>query len=197
MSLFKPFIVGSISGSIATSIMQPVDTVKVVIQARREVAGRAVINLSPFHVYSDVVHQSGLLGLYRGLDSALLRQFVYCGIRLGLYRILEDDIKYKENRSLSFKEKIGYSMLSGLIGAAISNPLDMALIRFQADNNLPMSERRNYKHVFDALSKMNKELGFFGMWRGAVPTISRAVVVNMLMLVGYFQTKEILQKYLN
>ena len=34
-SLLKPFIVGSISGNIATSIMQPIDTVKVIIQARR------------------------------------------------------------------------------------------------------------------------------------------------------------------
>jgi solute carrier family 25 (mitochondrial oxoglutarate transporter), member 11 len=47
-------------------------------------------------------------------------------------------------------------MFSGLIGAAISNPLDMALIRFQADNSLALAERRNYSHVFDALSKMRK-----------------------------------------
>jgi hypothetical protein len=103
MSLFKPFIVGSISGSIATCVIQPVDTVKVVIQAKREAAGRTVINLSPFHVCSEVVESSGVLALYRGLDSALLRQFVYCGIRLGLYKVFEDDIKFKENRSLTFR----------------------------------------------------------------------------------------------
>ena len=33
------------------------------------------------------------LGLYKGLDSAILRQFIYCGIRLGLYRGIEEDIK--------------------------------------------------------------------------------------------------------
>ena len=31
----KPFIIGSMSGSIASSVIQPIDTVKVVIQARR------------------------------------------------------------------------------------------------------------------------------------------------------------------
>jgi len=31
----KPFLVGSLSGTIASSAIQPIDTVKVVIQARR------------------------------------------------------------------------------------------------------------------------------------------------------------------
>lgn len=126
----------------------------------------------------------------------MLRQVVYCGIRLGLYRKFEDDIKLKEKRTMTFGEKICYSLLAGLIGSAISNPLDMSLIRFQADNGLPPLERRNYRNVFDALTKMNRELHFFGMWRGSVPTIARAMVINMLMLVSYNEVKEQLQRYL-
>lgn len=33
-------------------------------------------------------------------------------------------------------EKTLYSIGAGLIGSAVANPLDMALIRFQADNAL-------------------------------------------------------------
>jgi solute carrier family 25 oxoglutarate transporter 11 len=86
---------------------------------------------------------------------------------------------------MTFTEKLLYSMGAGLIGSAIANPLDMALIRFQSDSTLPVEERRNYKNVFDALNKMNKELKFFGMWRGAVPTIARAVAINSFTLVAY------------
>jgi len=32
---FKPFIVGSLSGSVASAVIQPIDTIKVVIQAKR------------------------------------------------------------------------------------------------------------------------------------------------------------------
>ncbi len=53
-------------------------------------------------------------------------------------------------------EKIQYSLLSGGIGSAIANPTDVALIRFQSDNNLPAAERRNYKNVFHALSTIAK-----------------------------------------
>ena len=84
-----------------------------------------------------------------------------------------------------------------MIGSAIANPLDMALIRFQSDNSLPVDQRRNYKNVFDALNKMNKELKFFGMWRGSIPTITRAMAINMFTLVAYNEVKEKLQKSLN
>lgn len=98
---------------------------------------------------------------------------------------------------MTLGEKVGYSLLAGLIGSAIANPLDMALIRFQSDASLPVADRRNYKNVFDALNKMNKELKFFGMWRGSIPTILRAMAINMFTLVPYNQVKELLQKYLN
>ena len=37
---------------------------------------------------------------------------------------------------MTLMEKTLYSMGAGLIGSALANPLDMALIRFQADNAL-------------------------------------------------------------
>lgn len=126
-----------------------------------------------------------------------MRQVVYTGIRLGLYRAFEDDIKYRQKRFMTFGEKVGYSMLAGLIGAAIANPLDMSLIRFQADNNLPPAERRNYKNVFDALMQMKKELGLTGMWRGSIPTIIRAMALNSFTLVSYNEAKEKLQHWMN
>jgi hypothetical protein len=49
-SLVKPFLVGSISGVMATSVIQPVDTVKVIIQSRKEAAGKTQVNLSPFFI---------------------------------------------------------------------------------------------------------------------------------------------------
>lgn len=61
MSLFKPFIIGSISGCAATVVIQPIDTVKVVIQGRREAAGKTKINLSPFHVGRELIEKNGLL----------------------------------------------------------------------------------------------------------------------------------------
>jgi solute carrier family 25 oxoglutarate transporter 11 len=48
------------------------------------------------------VRENGVAGLYKGLDSAILRQFIYCGIRLGLYKYLEDNVKVNQKRNLTF-----------------------------------------------------------------------------------------------
>ena len=88
-------------------------------------------------------------------------------------------------------------MLAGLIGSGIANPLDMALIRFQSDSSLPREERRNYKNVFDALSKMKKQMGLLGLWRGSIPTIVRAMAMNSFTLVAYNEVKEILMLKMN
>ena len=97
------------------------------------------------------------MGLYRGLDSAILRQLIYAGVRLGLYKTVEDHYQETYNRKLTFWEKFVASLSTGAIGAFVANPSDLALVRFQADNNLPRNERRNYKNVFDALSRILKE----------------------------------------
>ena len=109
---------------------------------------------------------------------------------------MEDNVKAKEKRNLTFGEKVAYSLFTGAVGSVIANPTDMALIRFQSDNNLPAAERRNYKNVFDALGRIHKEEGVKGLWRGSVPTIARAMAVNCSHLVGYNESKERLLKLL-
>jgi len=194
----KPFIIGSLSGSVASAVIQPIDTTKVVIQNKREHAGKTKINLNPFHIAKEIIKENGVagtsfvinVGLYKGVDSAIMRQFIYCGMRLGIYKALEDRIRHKENRNLSFGEKIQYSLFSGAIGSVIANPTDVALIRFQSDNSLPQAERRNYKNVVDALVRIGKEEGIKGLWTGAVPTVTRAMAVNSSQLVSYNEAKE-------
>ena len=60
----------------------------------------------------------------------------------------------------------------------------------QADNQLPLAERRNYRNVFHAFATITKEDGITGLWRGGVPTVVRAVVLNLAMLTTYDQAKE-------
>lgn len=81
-------------------------------------------------------------------------------------------------------------MFAGAVGSAIANPTDVALIRFQSDNSLPKEERRNYKNVVDALSRIAREEGIKGLWTGAVPTIFRAMSLNSSQLVSYNEAKE-------
>uniref|UniRef100_A0A915KCA3 Mitochondrial 2-oxoglutarate/malate carrier protein n=1 Tax=Romanomermis culicivorax TaxID=13658 RepID=A0A915KCA3_ROMCU len=63
---------------------------------------------------------------------------------------------------------------------------------FDKVSKLPIAERRNYKNVFDSLYRICKEEGVLTMWRGCLPTIMRAMVVNAAQLATYSQAKEAL-----
>jgi len=87
------------------------------------------------------------------------------------------------------------SLFSGFCGSLIGNPTDLALVRFQSDSYLSPEKRRNYKHVFDALSRITKEEGFLRLWRGSSPTILRAMVLNLGMMATYDTFKEYFELY--
>ena len=64
----------------------------------------------------------------------------------------------------------------------------------QNDTVLPPDQRRNYKNVIDAFSRIIKEEGFTALWKGAVPTACRAMSLNLGMLAPYDEAKERLQR---
>lgn len=61
-----------------------------------------------------------------------------------------------------------------------------------ADSTLPAAERRNYKGVGDAFVRIVAEDGVGGLFRGAGPTIVRAMALNMGMFASNEQAKEML-----
>ena len=179
----------------ATSIIQPIDIVKVRLQIRGE-AG--ISNLSPFDVAREIKHEGGIKAFYRGLDSALVRQATYTTTRFGLYLNITQSMQKKlpeGQKNLSFFQKSYASLIAGGVGAFVGNPADLALIRMQSDSTLPIEQRRNYKNVADAFIRIVREEGAAALWKGAGPTIVRAMVINMGMLGPYDQAKEIIVKF--
>ena len=71
----------------ATSVIQPIDTLKVQIQGISERDGKllSLKNRSMFTVLNTIYGEKGFKIFYRGLDSAILRQFFYASARLGSY----------------------------------------------------------------------------------------------------------------
>lgn len=93
-------------------------------------------------------------------------------------------------------QKVYSSLLAGGIGATFGTPADLVLIRMQSDSTLPVDKRRNYKNFFDATSRIVSEEGLLSCWKGATPTVVRAMSLNLGMLVSYDESKERLGKYL-
>lgn len=83
-------------------------------------------------------------------------------------------------------------MAAGACGAFVGTPAEVSLVRMTADGRLPVEQRRNYSSVFNALFRITREEGLLVLWRGAIPTIGRAMVVNAAQLASYSQAKQYL-----
>jgi solute carrier family 25 oxoglutarate transporter 11 len=69
MADYRNFLVGGLSGMIASSFIQPVDTLKVRIQ----LAGESGVSTSPIKVAGEILANGGIKAFYVGIDAALLR----------------------------------------------------------------------------------------------------------------------------
>lgn len=172
----------------ATCFVQPLDLVKNRMQVMKVSEGQA--RPSSASVLMNVVRNEGLFTLYNGLSAGLLRQATYTTTRLGIYTWLFETFSSTDGTPPGFFMKAGLGMSAGATGAFVGTPAEVALIRMTSDGNLPLDQRRNYKSVFDALIRIFKEEGLTALWRGAIPTMGRAMVVNAAQLASYSQAKQ-------
>ena len=113
---------------------------------------------------------------------------------LGIYTYLFEKFSGNDGKPPNFLTKAALGMTAGACGAFVGTPAEVALIRMTSDGNLPADQRRNYRSVFDALGRIFKEEGLLTLWRGAIPTMGRAMVVNAAQLASYSQAKQFLLK---
>ncbi|NWS50849.1 M2OM protein, partial [Probosciger aterrimus] len=126
------------------------------------------------------------------LSAGLLRQATYTTTRLGVYSVGLEMLGGPDGTPPPFLAKAAVGMTAGAAGAFVGTPAEVALIRMTADGRLPPAERRGYSNVFDALVRMVREEGASTLWRGCIPTMARAVVVNAAQLASYSQSKQFL-----
>lgn len=50
----------------------------------------------------------------------------------------------------------GLGLCAGGLAALISNPIEVSLVRMQADGRLPVAQQRGYSSVFNALFRIGK-----------------------------------------
>ncbi|OON20824.1 hypothetical protein X801_03290, partial [Opisthorchis viverrini] len=143
-----------------------------------------------FHALSSIISNEGFFAIYSGLSAGLLRQATYSTCRLGIYTSLFDYFSARQGKNPNFVTKLGCAMTSGVLGSFVGTPSEVCLIRMTSDGRLPVAERRNYTNVFNALIRIYREEGLTALWRGAIPTMGRAAVVNGAQLASYSQTKQ-------
>ncbi|XP_047326606.1 mitochondrial uncoupling protein 5-like [Impatiens glandulifera] len=210
----KGFAEGGIASVIAGCSTHPLDLIKVRMQLQGEGHVKQLHSLPPAFAYNSVgaaatlisappkvgpvsvgikiFQTEGVAALFSGVSATVLRQTLYSTTRMGLYEILKEKWSDSSSGYLPLGRKIAAGLFAGGIGAAVGNPTDLAMVRMQADGRLPVSQRRNYKSVFDAITQMSKQEGIASLWRGSSLTVNRAMIVTASQLASYDQVKEMI-----
>lgn len=176
-----------VSGVGAAVAAQPMDLVK----NRMQMTGGIQAYKNSLHCARVVFRHEGISGFYTGLSASLARQLTYTSARLSIYNLL---LERNPNSQPSFIVKMVNAAVAGSIGAFIGNPADVALVRMSIDRSMPSRDRKNYKHVFDVWYRMAREDGVASLWKGSLPTIYRAIIVNVSQLATFSQAKEMVAK---
>jgi solute carrier family 25 oxoglutarate transporter 11 len=185
--------IGGTAGTLVLGLVYPMESIKTVIQLKSEMKEKATIR----SVFSERTKSEGFTSLFRGLPAAVVRQFFFASIRLGLYFNVSDYIKAKKNKPvLSMLESTLAAFGAAAIGITTVMPFDVVFVRFQAENAIPKEQRRGYTGLFNALSRIVKEEGLPTLWRGVGPAICRGMAINFGMLVPYEKCKAILAPFL-
>lgn len=204
------FVSAGLAGCVAEAATIPIDTAKVRLQVQGEKA-KAVLTsvVSQHHLHTTpmtstklkyrgllrtvciIGAEEGVQSLYGGLVAALQRQLIFASIRLGYY----DKVKhfYIENvygRSSAVDSsnvilRIAAAITTGAIALSIAQPTDLVKIRMQ-------STRGRYQGCLHAYRTIVREERVRGLWKGALPNITRNAIVNAAELVSYDLIKETL-----
>lgn len=178
------YLFGGLAAVSSTCVMHPMDLVKTRMQVA---SGNGTKHPTSIGVIKTAIRNDGVIGLYRGLGASVLRQSIYSTTRIGVYTSLSEFFRDRYQSAPSLNMTICIAAFAGATGAYVGNPADVGLIRIMTDARLPSADRRNYTSVFNALSRIVKEEGVLTLWRGAVPTVGRAIVVSVAQLASYTQ----------
>ena len=110
---------------------------------------------------------------------------------MGSYTWAVDHFK-RNGATIGVMEKVLLSIASGIFGAIIGNPFDVALIRRQASVT---TGAKPYSNTFDAFSSIIREEGIFGLWRGIKITMLRVLLINVGQLAGNEIISELIKPF--
>tara|TARA_B100001559_G_scaffold121910_1_gene102592 strand:+ start:81 stop:920 length:840 start_codon:yes stop_codon:yes gene_type:complete len=170
-----------VSACISETCTYPIDYIKTLLQINKT---------GKFSTYFIKSIKTNKFQIYTGLKPALIRHSIYTASRVNLYEILREN-KYlqKHINSNNFSYKFLIGGLSGGISQLIASPFDLLKIRYitNSKNNIHLSIYKTIHSIID-------ENGVKGLWKGATPNISRAVLVNLGELATYDHSKKFIKK---
>jgi solute carrier family 25 (adenine nucleotide translocator) protein 4/5/6/31 len=127
---------------------------------------------------------NGIAGLYQGFSINILGIILYRGAYFGLYDTFAASNPYRQHQGWkSTLSRFIVAQVVAITAGFVTYPIDTISNRLQMQADKPQSEWL-YNGYTDCVSKIAKEEGVQGFFKGAGANILRTIVAS-LVLVGY------------
>lgn len=201
------YVLSAVAATVAEVVTYPLDLTKTRLQIQGETAFRMQVNGSaslPEHkgmvkTAVGIVQEEGLSKLWQGVTPAVYRHVVYTGCRMVSYEQLRDKVLKREaDGSFPVWKAIVGGLTAGALGQFLASPTDLVKVQMQMEGRRRLEGHPpRVKSAFHAFQRILAEGGIRGLWKGWVPNVQRAALVNMGDLATYDSCKQTILKRTN
>lgn len=166
-------LAGGTAGAIAISVFNPTEVVKTQVQTSKE-------GVALGEVIKRVMARDGILGFWAGLKPNIARTFLVNAAELGTY----DEAKTRISAYLGegIASHVAASTVAGFSSACVSTPADVVKTRLM---NSAGQDNRKYNSVVGTFRTILSEEGFFALYKGFIPIVTRKMIWCTVFFVSY------------
>lgn len=195
-SFLCTYFISVVAASLAEMATYPLDLTKTRLQLQGEIAAAAHENINVPHrgmlqTAVGIAKEEGVLKLWQGVTPALYRHVIYSGIRIQTYEALRNKV-LKRDPDGSYplwKSALG-GATAGAIAQFAASPTDLIKVQIQMEGKRKLlGKPPRVRGPVHAFQKIYSEGGIRGLWKGSVPNVQRAALVNLGDLSTYDAAK--------
>ncbi|XP_067907345.1 electrogenic aspartate/glutamate antiporter SLC25A13, mitochondrial [Heterodontus francisci] len=177
------FSLGALAGATGATSVYPIDLVKTRLQNQRSTGAfvEEIMYRNSFDCFRKVLRYEGATGLYRGMLPQLMGVAPEKAIKLSTNDFVRDRF-VRNDGSIPFAAEILAGGCAGSSQVIFTNPLEIVKIRLQVAGEITTGARVSTLTVI-------KELGFFGLYKGAKACFLRDIPFSAIYFPCYSHLK--------
>eukprot|EP00058_Branchiostoma_floridae_P020628 XP_002606118.1 hypothetical protein BRAFLDRAFT_125117 [Branchiostoma floridae] len=162
-SFWFKYVLSVIAAGVAETVTYPLDLTKTRLQIQGELSKQTKQKVP-----------------YRGMLQTALG-VVYSGCRMGAYEWIRDNVLGREpDGSFPVWKAVCGGLVAGSLGQFIASPTDLVKVQMQMEGRRILEGKpARVRGTWHAFTKILAEGGIRGLWKGWVPNVQRAALVNM------------------
>ncbi|XP_059477107.1 mitochondrial uncoupling protein 4 [Neocloeon triangulifer] len=193
------YIISVFAASCAELVTYPLDLTKTRLQIQGEKGGTHGKYRGFLATTVGIVREEGFFKLWCGLTPAIYRHVVYSGVRIVTYQILREEVLLKDpDGSFPLWKSATSGVCAGALAQFLASPADLVKVHIQMEGKRRlMGEPPRVHSAYHAFTKILNKGGVRGLWKGSIPNVQRAALVNLGDLTTYDTAKRHIMKHTN